>query len=236
MINEKIPPASRSSRINGSMLQPAEAFVLAKLVRKLPRWVTPDMLTYLGLAGAVVAAGGYLLSDWNPAFLWLSSLGFVIHWFGDSLDGTLARYRQIERPRYGFFVDSTTDLAAQIGIGVGLGLSPYVSVEAALAALVTYLAVFCVTLAKRSVSGVMQISFYGGGGTELRCLFIAANTALFFLGPVAFQDHFTFVTSFGIWTAVDFLIFGICALALPLLVCMVAGERRALALLDPPRS
>lgn len=234
MINEKIPPASPTSRINGSLLQPAEAFLLGKLVRILPRWVSPDGLTNLGLFGAIVAAGGYVLSNRDPAFLWLSSLGFIIHWFGDSLDGTLARHRQIERPRYGFFVDSTTDLGSQICIGIGLGLSPYVSVEAALAALSTYLAVFCVTLAKRSVSGIMQISFYGSGGTELRCLFVAANTVLFFIGPVTFKNDFTFVTRFGIWTAVDFLIFGICALALPLLAYMVSRERRALAFQDPP--
>ena len=68
----------------------------------MPAWVMPDTLTALGLFGSLLIFAGYALTIYDSRFLWLSSLGFVINWFGDSLDGTLARYRHIERPRYGF--------------------------------------------------------------------------------------------------------------------------------------
>ncbi len=202
--------------------------MLQKLVRSLPSSTTPDMLTGLGLAGAVTTGIGYWLCSWNHAFLWLASAGLVVNWFGDSLDGTLARYRQIERPAYGFFVDHTTDIAAQVSIGVGLGLSPFMQMETALALIATYLSISCVAFIRRSVSGVMQISFYGNGPTEMRAILILINTVLFFV-PLA-----QFRTPFGRLTVVDLFVMVLCASSLILLVWMVLGERKTLARQDPP--
>jgi archaetidylinositol phosphate synthase len=215
------------SRLNRGLLQPLEAVLLQKIVRKLPGGVTPDMLTWLGLGGAALTGVGYFLTSWDEAFLWLASFGLLVNWFGDSLDGTLARYRQIERPTYGFFVDHTTDIAAQLCIGLGLGLSPYVQLEIALALMVTYLAISCVAFIRKSVSGVLQISFYGNGPTEMRFMLIMVNMALFFL-PLM-----TFGTDFGPLTLFDLGIMAICAGSLLLLAYMVNSERRALALRDP---
>ncbi len=222
--------ASRSGakRVNRSLLHAVEAAALQKLVRRIPAPVTPDMLTGLGLAGAVVTGCGYWLCSWDHAFLWLASAGLVLNWFGDSLDGTLARYRQIERPAYGFFVDHTTDIAAQLSIGIGLGLSPLMQMETALALIATYLSISCVAFIRRSVSGVMQISFYGNGPTEMRAILIAINTTLFFLPPAHFR------TPVGLLTVVDLFVIVLCAASLSLLAWMVLGERRVLARQDPP--
>ncbi len=96
-------------RIQTSVLNALEKKVLVWLAERQPRWMTSDILTYIGTFGAVVIAAGYILSAWNINFLWLSSLGFVINWYGDSLDGTLARVRNTQRPVYGYYLDHTID-------------------------------------------------------------------------------------------------------------------------------
>ncbi len=219
---------SGPSRINKSLLHAVEAVALQRLVRALPAWTTPDMLTCVGLLGAGIAGAGYWLSSWSDAFLWLASAGLIVNWFGDSLDGTLARYRRIERPAYGFFVDHTTDIAAQLSVGIGLGLSPYIQMETALLMIATYLSVSCVTFIRRSVSGVLHISFYGNGPTEMRAGLIVINTVLFFV-PVA-----RFPTPFGTLSIIDLIAILLCAASLVLLTWMVLAERRTLARLDPP--
>ncbi len=113
---------SQHKRVNDILLGPLERPALHWLAAHMPAWITPDICTLIGLGGAVMTLAGYGLSNVHPGFLWLASLGFLINWFGDSLDGTLARHRHIERPRYGYFVDHTTDAAVQVMIFLGLGL------------------------------------------------------------------------------------------------------------------
>ena len=113
-----------SSRIQTSILNAAEKKVLVWLAERQPRWVTSDFLTYVGVLGAVVCALGCVLSNINVNYLWISSLGLVINWYGDSLDGTLARVRHIQRPIYGFFIDHTLDAITICIMCVGFGLSP----------------------------------------------------------------------------------------------------------------
>ena len=127
------------TRINDILLAPLERPALQWLAAHMPSWISPDILTVIGIIGAIAILLGYLLSNQSPGFLWLGSLGFVINWFGDSLDGTLARYRQIERPKYGFFVDHTVDSFNEVLIVIGLGLSPYVSFNIACLGLIGYL-------------------------------------------------------------------------------------------------
>ena len=102
-----------------------EARVLEWIARRLPRWVTPDHLTGLGVLAAVGIAAAYLLSNGDTIWLWAASGLLVVHWLGDSLDGTLARVRKIERPTYGYYLDHLVDALATAVIGLGLGLSPY---------------------------------------------------------------------------------------------------------------
>lgn len=163
------------------------------LVKHLPAWVTPDMLTLLGLFASILIGAAYILCRINPAFLWLASFGFILNWFGDSLDGNLARYRHIERPRYGFFVDHALDALGTVFMLVGLGLSGFVNFPLALIALIGYLLVFSLVFAYTYVSGEFRIAYVDVGPTEMRAIAILANTLIFFIGnPVIKLPWFTF--------------------------------------------
>jgi archaetidylinositol phosphate synthase len=166
---------------------------LAWLSAHMPSWVTPDMLTIFGFLSAVLIGVSYVLSRNNPAFLWLASLGFVFNWFGDSLDGTLARRRNIERPKYGFFIDHTTDALAEAIIFIGLGLSGYVDMVLALIALVGYFLISILVYIYTYVSGTFRIAYISLGPTEFRFIAILANTLIFFVGnPVVKLPFFHF--------------------------------------------
>ena len=175
------PPA----RIQTSMLAPRERRLLDVLCHRLPDWVTPDLLTAIGVFGAVVAAAGYAASNLNPGFLFLASFGLIVNWFGDSLDGSLARYRQTERHRYGFFLDHSMDAFSNLIITVGLGLSPYVGMDVALFTLVGYLMLGVFVILSNHVSGAFRLSFLGFGPTELRLLLVFFNLMMFLLGPIS---------------------------------------------------
>ena len=170
------------TRINDILLAPLERPALQWLAAHLPNWVNPDLLTLLGVFGAVIILFAYLLSGRASGLLWLASLGFVINWFGDSLDGTLARYRQIERPKYGFFVDHTVDSFNEVLIVLGLGLSPYVSFNIACLGLIGYLLMSILVYIRTYVNGVFQISYGKFGPTEVRLVLILLNTVMFFVG------------------------------------------------------
>jgi len=148
----------------------------------MPAWVNPDILTGVGILGSVVTFLSYWLTNTNANFLWLASLGLVINWFGDSLDGTLARYRKIERPKYGFFVDHTVDAMSTVLVVFGLGLSPYVKFEIACLALVSYLLMSVLVYIRTYVDGVFKISYGKFGPTEVRLIVIIANTVIYFVG------------------------------------------------------
>ncbi len=172
-------------RVNDILLGPLERPALQWLAEHMPRWVTPDVLTGIGIVGSLMTFAGYWASSVAPAFLWLASLGLVVNWFGDSLDGTLARYRKIERPKFGFFIDHTVDAASETLIVFGLGLSPYVSFEVAAVALVGYLLMSVLVYVRTYVTGEFRISYGRFGPTEVRLIIILFNAVLFFVGARA---------------------------------------------------
>ncbi len=110
-------------RINDSFLASAERKALYGLVRRLPARATPDHLTAIGLAGAFLTAVGFIACRWSIAGLALVVVGMFLNWFGDSLDGTLARFRQIERQHYGFFIDHSADLRLSLSSALACRLS-----------------------------------------------------------------------------------------------------------------
>ena len=179
-------PAAMNSnphvRINDILLGPLEQRTLQWLAARMPPWITPDYLTILGVFSAMLIMVSYWLTNLSSAFLWLASFGFVLHWFADSLDGTLARFRHIERPKYGFFVDHTTDALSETLIGIGVGLTPYVRFDYAMMALASYLLMSVLVFVKTYISGVFQISFSKFGPTEVRAFIILCNTIIFFVG------------------------------------------------------
>jgi archaetidylinositol phosphate synthase len=164
---------------DGAFLWRFERPILLYIAKRLPAWITPDMLTRFGLVGAVLAFIGYVASNLAPAFLWLASLGLLLNWLGDSLDGTLARVRNQKSPRYGFFVDHTADLVTLVLVGVGLGLSSYITMHYALLLLTAYLAFVAHTFIRAHVFKTVQNAYYSIGPTETRLALIVGNMLLF---------------------------------------------------------
>ncbi len=169
-------------RINDILLGPLERPAIAWLVKHMPYWVTSDMLTILGFAASILIGTSYYLTNINVNFLWLASAGFFLNWFGDSLDGNLARYRKIERPRYGFFIDHTIDTISEVIIFIGIGLSPYVDFKLALIALAGYQCMANLVYITTSVKGEFKISYGSLGPTEIRALAIIGNAIIYFIG------------------------------------------------------
>jgi archaetidylinositol phosphate synthase len=160
------------------LLARPEARALEWIARRLPRFVMPDHLTLLGVLAAVGIAAAYALSNREPAWLWAASGLLVVHWLGDSLDGTLARVRRSERPRYGYYLDHLVDAIATALIGIGLGLSPYMLLATGLVIVVAYLVLSINTYLETNVLGVFTLGYGRLGPTEARLALIAVNTLL----------------------------------------------------------
>jgi phosphatidylglycerophosphate synthase len=172
------PKAVQHKRELKSILTSAEAAALKWFAARMPSWVNSDHLTLLGLAGMFLAGVFYYLSQWNPLLLHMVNLWIVVNWFGDSLDGTLARYRNRLRPRYGYYVDHILDNYGVLFLTGGMALSGYMSPWVAVAVLISYLLLnINIYLATSSV-GVFKISFGIFGPTELRALLMIGNLIL----------------------------------------------------------
>jgi archaetidylinositol phosphate synthase len=160
------------------LLAAPERRLLCAVATRLPERVTSDHLTALGVLGAAITGIAYALSRTSPMWLFAASLGLVINWFGDSLDGTLARVRKQERPRYGYYLDHAVDVFTTGLIGAGVGLSPYVGMSSALALVAAYLALSINIYLEAQVFHVFRLSYGRLGPTEVRLLLIIGNTAL----------------------------------------------------------
>lgn len=174
----------QSKRIQTSVLHEIEKRVLIWLAKRQPRWVTSDMLTYIGVIGSVVVAVGYYLSNTHIAWLWLSSLGFVINWYGDSLDGTLARVRGTQRPVYGFYLDHNIDGITVTIMCIGAGLSRMLSLYIAFAVLVVYLLLSISVYINAHLKGEFKLSYASMGPTEFRVVMILVNTLFLYIAPL----------------------------------------------------
>ena len=184
----------RVKRIQENLVARRERQLLDWLCARLPAFVTPDMLTMLSVIGALVTFASYVASRGILWFLWIASLGIVINWFGDSLDGSLARHRHIERPIYGYFLDHTVDALCNLLIMAGLGFSRDVAMAAALYALIGYFLLCIYVFINNHVSGVFRLSFLWGGPTELRALIVCLNTGMFFAPAAGFTIAGSFVS------------------------------------------
>lgn len=172
----------KHTRENDILLGFLERPALKWLAEHMPAWVTPDLLTWLGIGASILIFISYALTNISPAFLWLASFSFVLNWFGDSLDGTLARHRHIERPRYGFLIDHFVDAISAVLIFLGLGLSPYINITVGAMGAIAYLLVSIMVYLITYVTGIFQITNAKIGPTEIRLLAILVNTFMFFLG------------------------------------------------------
>jgi archaetidylinositol phosphate synthase len=163
--------ARRELGVTGSL----EKRVLLWLAARLPAAVHSDHLTALGLAAMLAAGVSYALSGTRPWLLLVVDALLVVNWFGDSLDGTLARYRNRCRPRYGFYVDHMVDMFGALFLLAGLALSGYMSPGVAAAVLVAYFMMAIHVYLATYTLGVFKIAYGGLGGTELRLLLAAVN-------------------------------------------------------------
>jgi phosphatidylglycerophosphate synthase len=175
------------SRRNDGWLAEPERRAITWAAPRLPRWISPDQLTALGFVGALMAFGSYLLAAGHPAWLWMVNAGLVINWFGDSLDGAVARLRGVERPHYGFFLDQSTDVVSQVLFALGIGLSGFVSFGTAALGLAAYLMMTVQSLLRAEVTRTFHLASGGMGLTEVRCLFLLANALFYFVPPTALQ-------------------------------------------------
>ena len=191
-----MPKVEKHKRENDILLGFLERPALKWLAAHMPAWVKPDTLTSLGIFASILIFISYSLTNISDNFLWLASLGFILNWFGDSLDGTLARYRKIERPRYGFLIDHFVDAISATLIFIGLGISPYVNFSVALIALVGYLLLSIMVYLITYVTNVFQITNLKIGPTEIRVVAILANTAMFIVGNPTFNLPYFGETSF----------------------------------------
>jgi len=170
----------QSVRIQTSFLNAAEKKALVWLAERQPKWMTSDILTFIGFLGAVIIAVGYALSA-NPVFLWLASFGWIINWYGDSLDGTLARVRKQQRPIYGFFIDHTVDCINESIMVIGVGMSPFMQFDVAIMCLVAYLLISVYVYISAHLKGEFKLTYGKMGPTELRVIMIIVNTLWFFI-------------------------------------------------------
>lgn len=222
MIDEPSRPAL--NRIQDNWLAARERRILTWLCARLPASMTPDRLTAIGMVGAVIIFAGYVASNLSPAWLLLALAGYVIQWFGDSLDGSLARYRRIERPSYGYFLDHSCDGLANLLIVAGIGLSPFVIMDVAMLALAGYFLMSIHTFLSARVVGELRLSYMAAGPTELRLVLMAITVAMMVVGPD--RDLFGDVSAF------DVLIGGIGAVLIGLFIVQTAIVARQLARKD----
>ena len=165
-----------SKRIQTSILNRAEKVALVWLAQRQPKWVTSDFLTYMGVLGALIYALGCMLSSGNILYLWLASFGMVLNWYGDSLDGTLARVRNLQRPVYGFFIDHSLDAITICIMCIGAGLSPMFRMDVALLVLAGYLVLSVYTYIVTIIKGEFRLTYSSFGPTEFRLVIILINT------------------------------------------------------------
>ena len=221
-------------RIQTSVLNALEKKVLVWLAQRQPRWVTSDMMTFIGILGAVVIAVGYILTSQNINFLWLSSLGFIINWYGDSLDGTLARVRNTQRPIYGYYLDHTVDAINEVMIFVGVGLSGLMRLEIALLALVMYLLMTINVSINAHLKKEFKLTYASMGPTEFRIIMIIINTLFATISPLReFSHSFMIFGSEITFKALDYIGVAIVIILAIMHLTTVRNDIKGYAEIDP---
>jgi len=226
----------KAVRIQTSLLNALEKKLLVAIASRMPRKVTSDTLTVIGVLGASVCFIGFLLSNINLQFLWLVIIGLFINWYGDSLDGTVARVRGTQRPVYGYFLDHNVDVLNEALLFVGAGLSPLISLPAALFALTGYFALTIYTCICQIVKNEFRLTYLGLGPTEFRLIIQILLLCFMYIPglsdvskrfPVEFGDE---VFSFSIF---DFIVMGIAVLLYLMYIISFHRDRKRIAKIDP---
>jgi archaetidylinositol phosphate synthase len=224
------PNLGKHERTSNFFLSSFEKAILPKLAASIPKSIKPDHLTILGLLAATCVGISYVLSKSDELWLLITNFFIIVNWFGDSLDGTLARVRKAERPRYGFYLDHITDTYSTLVIGLGLGLSPYMTLAIGLSIVIAYFLLSINVYIETHVFKEFQSSYGRFGPTEIRFMLILLNTAAYIHGIIPFKIFDINVTLF------DLIGFGGVFSMLGLLIQRAASNLRRLAALEPPRA
>src|SRR3954468_3261941 len=219
--------AVNATREPNFLLARHEKRVLTAIARRLPRWILPDDLTALGVASALGIGIAYLATNADHRWLWVATALLVVHWLRDSLDGTLARVRGIERPRYGYYLDHLVDAISTACIGIGLGLSPFMLLATGALIVVAYLMLSINVYLESYALGRFSIGYGRLGPTEVRVILIALNVALALGAGLDF--HLAGVAM----TAFDVVGLGIAALMCVLLIGRALSNLRRLSRDEP---
>ncbi|HLH08456.1 MAG TPA: CDP-alcohol phosphatidyltransferase family protein [Terriglobales bacterium] len=224
-----LPPEARRNalgfksapRVQGNFVAKFEKKTLLWLASKMPLWVNSDHLTAIGVLGQFLVGCSYLLARWNRWGLLLAIFFLAVNWFGDSLDGTLARHRDQQRPRYGFYVDHVLDSLGSLFLCVGLALSGYMHPLIAMGMLAAFLMLSVETYLATYTLGKFQMSHWIFGPTEIRITLAIGNVALFVRGPWAHLGNHVYRL---------FDIGGICAIGGMGLMFAIAAARHTITL------
>ena len=220
-------PSAASPRQKTFLLAEPEQRVLHAIAAKLPARVMPDHLTALGVLAALGIAASYVLANESPLWLIAATVLLVVHWLGDSLDGTLARVRRIERPTYGYYLDHLVDGLATAAIGIGLGLSPHMLLATGLVIVIAYLLLSINTYLETSAFGVFSLGYGRIGPTEARIGLAVVNVAM--LAGLALE---TTVLGIGV-TVLDIAGLAVVVAMVVALLVRAAGNLRKLAEREP---
>lgn len=220
----QLPQPDKLDRIQQNWLAANERRLLNWLCARMPAWVTPDLLTATGMVGAALIFIGYVASNLSPAWLLVAILGYILQWFGDSMDGSLARYRRVERPSYGYFIDHSCDGLATLLILAGIGLSPFVTMDIALVALAGYLLLSIHAFLSARVLGEFKLSYLSAGPTELRVMLIILTIMMMILGAGP--------GLFGTWSGFDLFVGSVGSILILLFIGQTLVTGRRLARID----
>src|SRR5882762_5235678 len=177
---KKSIPFANAIRLQESFTARAERKALVWLAARLPSWVNSDHLTIVGFVAMFLAGASYALVRTNRVGLILASIFLALNWFGDSLDGTLARVRNRQRPRYGFYVDHMIDTVGGLFLMGGLAISGIVDWRIALGMFIAFLMLSVEVYLAAYTLGKFRLSVAKLGPTEIRILLALGNTALWF--------------------------------------------------------
>ncbi len=185
----------KAERIQTSILNGVERKALVWLAERQPKWVVSDTLTAIGTLGAIMIGAGYILCGVNINFLWLSCLGFIVNWYGDSLDGTLARVRKTQRPIYGYYLDHTVDCINEAFMFLGVGLSCLMRLDLALMIFAVYLCLTVNVSVNAHLKSEFRLTYAKLGPTEFRVIAILLTSLFIFIEPL--RTFTAAVTVFG---------------------------------------
>lgn len=224
----------KAERIQTSILNGVEKKALVWLAERQPKWVVSDTLTFIGTLGAIMIGAGYILCSVNVNFLWLSCFGFVVNWYGDSLDGTLARVRKTQRPIYGYYLDHTVDCINEAFMFIGLGLSSLMRLDLALMIFVVYLCLTVNVSVNAHLKSEFRLTYAKLGPTEFRVIAIILTSLFIFIEPL--REFSTVVSIFGKdidLRALDVAGLAILALLVIIYLVTIISDAKGYAKMDP---